>query len=404
MKKFLCHIEDSYISWRLYEDNTNIVNYTFRSKKEGSYVGKKLVFITLLRFAILDCLGIERVYIDQELTEYEIKYIDSEIDNMIEYSSNNHNLKIVKPVIQYRNIIKEDVINTVKLDRSKCYIGYSGGKDSKLCYDLIKDSFKDIVKFKIDFDNEEFNNEYHESIEVVDKKLYELVSAKELYEKNGKRYYQEEDLHCCFSAPFFSVAEDSPAYLCVGLQYDVSNYYVYNGIGNLIAEFDLMETYNSIKKFEGMLRYYGLKDFVIFVPLASATSFAIYNILRNKYGDIRLRAMNSCWFPDEKNEPCGKCLKCQRVSYIYNILGMDLTNKEKSSLKLFEDSGYDLDYLFGSISCMQLINKYYKNDLSKLKNIIFIDEKIAELDLGFSEKLSNSFSMSIVENPLKKKL
>ncbi|MDO5422298.1 MAG: 7-cyano-7-deazaguanine synthase, partial [Eubacteriales bacterium] len=198
--------------------------------------------------------------------------------------------------------------------------------------------------------------------------------------------------------PFFSVKENDAAYLSIGLQFDVSNYYVYNERNESIQEYDLMETYGAIKKFEELLRYLDLKQFNIIEPLASVTSFAIYEILRREYGDEQLKQMGSCWTPQQNGSPCGKCLKCQRVAYIYNALGLKLSEHEKESLKLLEESNVPLAYLFGSITCEKLLCKY---DASELKHMLFIDDKVFDLDKGIHKDISEIYGLKIIENPLK---
>lgn len=271
-----------------------------------------------------------------------------------------------------------------------------------MCYDLIEDYFDDVIKFKINFETEEYVDDYREAIIINNSEKYDSISAKNMYESNSKNYYQEEDLHCCFAIPFYGVKNNTPGVLSVGLQYDVCNYYVYNDEGERLSEFDLMETYDSLKCFEKLLRHYGLVNFRIFVPLASVTFFVIYNILLNKYGVDELRKMNSCWYPTLDNEPCGKCLKCKRVSYIYERLGINLNTVEQQAFDLYEQSNEELDYLFGSISCKQLIEKNDIDNKYDLKNVLFVDEKINELDWGFHTIIAEKFGLNIKKNPLMK--
>ncbi|WP_421381754.1 hypothetical protein ACOJQI_20945 [Bacillus salacetis] len=401
MKKLKSLITDKEVKVGFYDGEQNISNYIFKSRNPGTELGKRLVFITLLRYAILDCLAIDEYEIEEGLTQSEIDYINGEIQNMLDYSEGYHHLEINSPKILY-NQLADSPSKKINLDTNKCYIGYSGGKDSKLCLDLIKDDFAEVKKFKINFDEEEFKSEFHEKLEIVNSTYYQKVSTKFLYEESGKNYYQEEDLHCCFAAPYFSVKEMSPSHLSVGLQFDVINHYVYDDNGGLISEFGLTETYKSVKTFENLLKNYGLVNFKVIVPLASATSFAIYTILKSKFGEDGLRSFNSCWYPSEDDVACGVCMKCQRVSYIYKVIGMDLTPVERKSLTIFEESGHDLDFLFGSISCMKLLDGtttgYRSGDV---KNHLFIDEKIEDIDGGYSRKISDLFGLAIIENPLK---
>ncbi|MDO5425511.1 MAG: hypothetical protein Q4F41_17505, partial [Eubacteriales bacterium] len=155
-------IVDTGMKWGVYSENgEKIVEYAFQARKEGTEIGKKLVNLTLLRYAVLDCLYIDEMKIDFQIDLYEKQYIDGEIDNMIEYSIKNHSLYLKKPIIKYKGVYDKQVYPTIELNKRKCYIGYSGGKDSRLCHQLLQNRFEEIIKFKIDFDDEEFNSDYH---------------------------------------------------------------------------------------------------------------------------------------------------------------------------------------------------------------------------------------------------
>lgn len=393
------YMSDNEIQFDVCDDmDTVIVTYLFRSRQAGTEVGKRLLFITLLRYAVLDCFGADSMIVEADVSGYEAKYMEQELEHMVTYSLRNQNLELRRPTVIYSTVEDTCYSTPIPLDSRNCYIGYSGGKDSKLCYELIKDRFEKVVKFKIDFDQEEFNSQFYEGIHIQDLEKYKEISARQVYEKHGRNYYQEEDLHCCFAAPYFSVRDMDPAYLVVGLQFDVSNYYVFNEKQELISEFDLMETYQSMKTFENLLGYYGLQGFHVIEPLASATSFVIYEILRQEHGEDGLRKMNSCWNPNKDGSACGVCLKCQRVSYIYNCLGLQLTDTEKHSLALLKQKKYPLDYVFGSITCKQLLEQYNPEEL---KDVLFIDEKVIDLDRGMYKEISEKYGLRIQENPLK---
>lgn len=88
---------DNYISWNIKDENNNsIVDYIFESRVEGTEVGERIVWLTLLRFAIMDCFAAGEMYIDTNITEYELAYLNQEIENMVEYSRNNHSFIVKK--------------------------------------------------------------------------------------------------------------------------------------------------------------------------------------------------------------------------------------------------------------------------------------------------------------------
>lgn len=372
-----------------------IARYVFRSKSKGSLLGKRIIALTLLRYLIVDNLGAKCINVNYSLYEHEEKYILGEVSRTQDHYRELNDIKI-----NFRSdLLKYDADN-LELNNKGCLLGFTGGKDSTLCYELIKEKYDDLFKFKIDFDDEEFISDYHISRQVLNYDIFNLLSTESFIRNKNKHYYQEEDLHCCFAAPYFNVSNNHPMYLCVGLQFDVVNYYVYENDA-LISESCLTETYSSIRIFEKLFIEYGLVKFRVVVPLASLSSFAIYGILLNKYGENILRSMNSCWHSNNNSVLCGKCLKCQRVSYIYKIIGMSLSNQERVSAELFEKSDTTIAELFGSKSCEQL-TRIYKDEPFLLSNFVFSDDKITYLDHGLNAILSKQFNLETIENPLMK--
>ena len=280
MYKLKSQIDEKEIKIEISNDNIGICCYRFLSKSAGTTIGIRMVYITLLRYAILDTLAIDELEIDSTLDDFESQYLLKEIDTMISYTENYHGVKLSTPKL----IFKREVTNKEKidLDGKSVYIGFSGGKDSTLCYSLLKEQFSSIKKFKIDFDEEPFANEYYETYIILNKRLYNNISTRQIYLKNNLNYYQEEDLHCCFAAPYFSVKKGDPAVLSVGLQYDVVNPYLFDNKNNKLSEYGLTETYDSLKVVGELFNQYGLKKFKFIVPLASLNSFAIYNNIRDK--------------------------------------------------------------------------------------------------------------------------
>ena len=400
MYKLKSSIEDSGVTITIYKNEINICDYIFKSKEKGTTLGKRLVYITLLRYVILDCLGVRTLRIDIPLNSSEIDYLNNEVLNMIQYTLEYNDLVIESPILSIETF-NNSPYNDITLNRKNCYIGYSGGKDSTLCYSFIKDQFVNITKFKIDFDSEEFNNEYYETYKVLNHIEYKKISTRDIYIKNNKLYYQEEDLHCCFAAPYFSIQNGDPAFLSVGLQYDVVNPNLYDSEHNKLSEYGLTETFESLKTIEKLFKTYGLIDFKMIVPLASLTSFTIYNILNREKGWRETKKLISCWSP-ENNKPCGECLKCLRVSYIYNEVGIPLSNKEKENIIKIETEDIPLDYLFGSKSIKVLIDKKRSGENINLIDDIYTDDKITELDLGINKYIANKYGLNIKVNPLSK--
>lgn len=387
------------VNWALYSsDGSRICEYIFKSKEEGSSIGKELLKVTMLRFAIMDVLNCDCIEIQNHLKDFEFDYINYEVKRFVKYSKSYHNLDVPIPKIKCSKLKSDITYSKINLNSEGCLLGYTGGKDSTLSLELLKEKYNNIKLFKFNFDNELFKDDYYSTMKILNFELYKKVSTSNYYEINKKDYYQEEDMHAIYAAPFFNLNENTFSNLAVGLPWDVLN----NKFGNedyITSEFVLTENQESLNIFNKLMNSYGLINFKIFSPIATLNSFAVYNILLKIYGVNGLKSFNSCWNPTINNEPCGRCLKCKRVNFIYHILGVN--NEDESAVLLNNEmETYSLDYLFGSISIMKLLDKFNNKEINNIDDKIFIDEDIKKFDNGFSKLISQKYKLEIVSNPL----
>lgn len=395
MSKLIYRESDYGLEWSFYDMNNDLVStYVFKSKlKNRSDTGSRLLKITMCRFAVMDLLNVPSMSIESLLSKEEATYLIHELDKFKDHSSDYHGIDIPIKTLGMRTI--EESFNKIRLSKEDCYLGYTGGKDSSLTLELIEGDFKKLQLFKINFDEEPFLDNYHIACKVHNTKLYNQYSTKAFFNSLQVKYYQEEDLHAVFAAPYYNVIEGDPANLALGMPWDTLNSYVYKaGSTERASEYVMTETQNSLKCFRKLMHYYGLIDFDLFSPLATLNSFAIYNILRKKYGDNKLKSMLSCWNP-VGNKSCGKCTKCQRVSYIYKVLNIPLSDNEINSLST---NTKELDYLFGSISIKKLLENNLYNKL-KFDNCVLIDPEIINFDRSYHQKISEKYELSVVKNP-----
>lgn len=384
-------------TWQAKNEGRLFAEYTFKSKRQINSINSlHLIQATLCRFALMDLLGVKEIRIHSVMHPASKAYLLKELKRFKQQIILYHGLKILNEQVHFK-MIEHEVMRPRELEQSSCFLGFTGGKDSTLVRELIEPDFEQLRLFKIDFDEELFESDYHLAVNIKDETEYSRHSTQSMFEIENVPYYQEEDLHAVFAAPYID-AEIPAKHLAVGLPWDVLNRHVFRTDGYPIEEYVCSETYQSLFNFQDLMHALGFKTFEIFSPIASISSLAIYDIHRHLHGEVGLRDMSSCWSPLQNGKDCGRCLKCQRVHLIYQTLGMAV---EKD---ITVETRVGLDYLFGSISMKQLFDKHSAEELKRFSRAIFDDEFVGLIDRGYAGKLTAIYGLEKMNNPLMNEL
>ncbi|GEM_PF-5615595 len=380
-------------TWQAKYEGRLFAEYTFKSKRQINSINSlHLIQTTLCRFALMDLLGVKEIRIHSVMQPVSRAYLLKELKRFKQQTILYHGLKVINEQVHFK-MIEHEMMQPRELEQSSCFLGFTGGKDSTLVRELIESDFEQLRLFKIDFDDEIFESDYHLAVNIKDEKEYSRHSTRSMFEVENVPYYQEEDLHAVFAAPYVD-AEIPAKHLAVGLPWDVLNRHVFRTDGYPIEEYVCSETYQSLFNFQDLMHALGFKTFEIFSPIASISSIAIYDIHRQLHGEVGLRNMSSCWSPLQDGKDCGRCLKCQRVHLIYRTLGMAVEEDVTAETRV------GLDYLFGSISMKQLFDNHSAEELQRFARAIFDDEFVGRIDRGYAEKLSAIYGLEKMKNPL----
>jgi len=380
-------------TWQAKNEGRLFAEYTFKSKRQINSINSlHLIQATVGRFALMDLLGAKEIRIQSVMQPASRAYLLKELKRFKRQAVLYHKLKIVNEHVHFK-MIEHEMMQPREMEKSSCFLGFTGGKDSTLVRELIQPDFERLRLFKIDFDDELFESDYHLALNILDDAEYKRHSTRSMFEVANVPYYQEEDLHAVFAAPYID-SEIPAQHLAVGLPWDVLNRHVFRSDGRPIEEYVCSETYQSLFNFQDLMHALGFKTFEIFSPIASISSIAIYDIHRRLHGEVGLRDMSSCWSPLKNGADCGRCLKCQRVHLIYRTLGMSVEERETT------ESRPELDFLFGSISMKQLYDKFSVEELQRFARATFIDEFVGRIDRGYAEKLATIYGLEKIINPL----
>lgn len=384
-------------TWQAKNEGRLFAEYTFKSKRQITSINSlHLIQATLCRFALMDLLGAREIRIQSVMQPASRAYLLKELKRFKQQTVLYHGLKIVNEYVHFK-MIEHEMMQPRAMEQSSCFLGFTGGKDSTLVRELIEPDFERLRLFKIDFDDELFESDYHLALKIKDETEYSRHSTRSMFEATNVPYYQEEDLHAVFAAPYIDT--ETPAqHLAVGLPWDVLNRHVFRTDGRPIEEYVCSETYQSLFNFQDLMHALGFNTFEIFSPIASISSIAIYDIHRRLHGEVGLRDMSSCWTPLTDGGDCGQCLKCQRVHLIYRTLGMSVDESVAAG------SRFELDHLFGSISMKQLYDRHSIEDMRRFAQAIFMDEFVGRIDRGYVEKLATIYGLKKMMNPLMNKL
>ncbi|MFN0602784.1 hypothetical protein [Facklamia hominis] len=371
------------IIMRLFEGDQIVKEYIFESNYKLSKIGSRLCVITMLRWSICENLN-SNFYIENfEPTEKEVAYLNSEVGLLIDFMTERigDSARKYTPTISYQAMEKV-ILEDPRYITDKISLGFSEGKDSICCQILLEKAGYEIEKFRFDFDESEFINDFYTKSIIVNENISKKIATQSIFFKNNIPYYQEEDMHVIYLAPILlSAHKGYYTKMCCGIQWDMLSL---EGKSITIAE-----SFASMKHLISLVREVGFSEFGIILPLSTISSFGVYRILADEFGFLKLDNFNSCWVSDV---PCGQCLKCKRVKFTQDILEACISEKFDEILDIINCNRISIDYLFGSQNIYDLISSLNRSNIRDISKDLYISDLDPEFDECFSTIIEREYS------------
>lgn len=366
----------------VYLEDMLICEYICIYQKRLNQFGADLLKTTLLSWATLDFSVADKISIDIPLNLFEQEYIDMQY----EYCTKSY-VKVYdyeKAILSYT--FTQDIRYREILLEESYYLGYTEGKDSTLCKELIESVGKKINYYKVSYDDDEPAEDGHVFCNIINEELYNKYTITG-WKSNSDiiSFQQADDIHVTFACPYVYEKQNYSKYLAVGIPWDAIHDFV-GGEPDLVPT----ETYHSIRLFENLLNNYGLSGFRVISPIASLHTYAVYGILERILGLKKLEKLDSCWDSYAyKGKACGYCPKCQRLKKVFwDCFGLD-NDSDVPKLKI-----ESADFLFGSIYATKILSLM---SAENLKNTMFDDDCSKAFSGEFYDVIKNRFKLNVVE-------
>lgn len=372
-----CDVSDHGLSVSAYTEDTEIIaRYEFYCLKRASSVGQEIVKATLLSWATIDLCFCKRIQIKADLSQAAMDYIKNHYKYVVATYKNIYQRDTADLLLSSQCIELGDPF--VSLNLNDYYLGYTGGKDSTLCKLILEAAGKNIVPYKVSYDDYEHEADGHIELAVINKEKYNSISVAETKMSSEIiSFHQADDIHVTFAAAYYSQQNGMPANLAVGLPWDVIHTFK-SGLTELVPT----ETYGSIQILTEMFHTLGISDFTITSPIATLHTFGVYRLLADIIGLENVLELDSCWNSNLfEGKPCGVCAKCQRLKVIYSqCFNLDyIPDAPKLDIR-------SADFIFGSLYAYFSIADY---PIIDWKHVCCIDE--------VSEKFSGQLLQVIIE-------
>lgn len=365
-----------------YSEDKLVCEYICYYQKELNICGADLLKTTLLSWATLDFSVTDVILIEIQLSMFEYTYIEEQYKyctktymKMFDYE---------KAELIYRVINKKEY-EKVPMDESY-YLGFTEGKDSTLCKELINSIGKQIVYYKVSYDDDNPAEDGHIYCHIVNEELYNRFTITG-WKANSNiiSFQQADDIHVTFACPYAYEKENYSKYLAVGIPWDAIHSFS-GGEPDLVAT----ETYHSIQIFEKLVKNYGFHEFKMVSPIATLHTYGVYGILERIIGIEQLEKLDSCWESySYKGNSCGYCPKCQRLKKVFwDCFDYD-NSPEIPKLEI-----KSADFLFGSIFATKLLSFM---PAKKIMNTMLVDEYSRSFSGEFFEILKQQFQLKELE-------
>lgn len=377
-----------------YKNNTIAVSVFWEEKQVSEYGctqpkklnenGVDLLKTTLLSWATLDFSVCEKLEIDMPLNDFERKYVTDQFDYCTKLYSKVYNYQ--PAILEFLGTSeKKEYANKAMNDQF--YLGYTEGKDSSLCKELLKRSGKETEYYKVSYDDETPAADGHIYCKIMDHELYNKYTITGWKEKSDVVSFQQaDDIHVTFACPYTYERDIYPDKLAVGIPWDAIHTFS-SGEPDIVPT----ETYQSILIFQELVHNYGFKDFRVISPIASLHTYGVYAALERLNGLEKLLQLDSCWESYAYiNKDCGFCPKCQRLKKVFRDC-FDYDNNSKVPLLPIVSA----DFLFGSVYATKLLEDFTPGEIM---TTLFVDECSATMSEDFIDILKSIYDYNVVND------
>ncbi|MFA5829418.1 MAG: hypothetical protein WC843_02895 [Candidatus Gracilibacteria bacterium] len=236
-------------------------------------------------------------------------------------------------------------------------IGNSGGRDSFVSAEILKACGFDLRDYKIDYDKKNPTDN-------ADYSTYEHDVC-----RNGlDGRYEPFDISMTYFASLWNVEDRVPQHIAIGHSFDVLGF----NSNRRRAPYESPMAMELHQKYLESL----LGPSVSFTyPLATLSTYSVFEYIRRKFGLAALESRVSCWNSENASD-CGYCDKCQRIKLASTAMHLKGYEYLREMPQVIDTPGY----LFGNPLYDKLVAKYGKD--------VIAESQLFSKELPFNPKVA----------------
>ena len=231
-------------------------------------------------------------------------------------------------------------------------VGYSGGRDSSMSIEILKECDFAVYPYTISYDSFDPT------------KRFSTTQSSEFPDP----YYESFDIPVTYFAPLWDTHDRTPEFISVGHSFDVLGF----ESSQRRAPY---ESPNSMRIHQAYLQALLGTQVKFLFPLATLSTYSVFELTRRKSGLSGVESKISCW--NSNDGDCGYCDKCQRVK----LAASGMHERNYAYLSDMPQVIADHSFLFGHPTYDALVSKHGTDTLSEsqlfCRNLPF-DQRIAE--------------------------
>jgi len=281
-------------------DGQLLTKVGFSAKKGGTRLGLEIIKSALTAWVIGKFRQAFAIVLNFELDERSFYFLNQLNEDVIGTLNDSK-----RTLILAKNLV-ELPLESMQSMPNQVYIGRSGGRDASAAAHILSECDYKLHTYKIAYDHTcpPHNADYA---------TYESDRSK----IDNYPFFEPFDIPVTYFSPLWSVHNTVPEYIAIGHSFDVLGFdshqrrAPYESPGAMkIHQNYLNSLLNSSVKFT--------------FPLASLSTYSVFEYIRRKFGLSVLKQYVSCW--NSSGSDCGYCDKCQRIKLAST--GLHLTNHE----------------------------------------------------------------------------